>query len=252
MAEQARQKGNVLAKLRGLFPSLREFLTAAQISEQINEQIFAVSSYKIFTAAFVLSMVCLSTFAAIQQFVIIPSAISNGYIFKDASSQTSDLQILDIRNGYTIQEVVRLLTVWGDKGRLGYVILEMIDMIVFPVAYRLAALVLLNNMVKSATLSFPTWSRYLKFLPAIPLYISKIDFIENFLHFVIIFGYQVDHSQGEQFFLQLNWWRKIIKISSVVNTVKWLVVKAGCVVFLWLWTVVRAGGLMKKSKDRVA
>lgn len=175
--------------------------------------------------------------------------MANGY---NGNSAPIDLKILDLRNGYSVGEVTQVLAWWGTNGRLAYILIEVIDVFVYHVGYRLAFVVLFNNMVSTALQQYPSYT-ILSWCPRIPLYLAKIDMIEDLLQITLVCMYEFHASKGAErvaTFVQQDYFAKLVRISSAVNLLKWGFMKCGFVIFLYLWTVIRLGGAIKKLEKK--
>lgn len=227
-------------------PSRAELLQAIRQTERGDEAVLEILSWPVFFAAVLITTLALLSFQLIIELILVPASIANGYA---GDAPGSDLKILDLRAGYSAPEVAQLLAWWGSVGRLAYIIIEIIDLFVYHVGYRLAFVVLFNNMVTTAIKQYPTYARILKWCPRIPLYLAKIDMIEDACQIAIVCLYEYQ-GDGSAHLVQQDYFNKLVRISSGINLLKWGFMKCGCMVFLYLWTIVRIGGAISKTEKQ--
>jgi hypothetical protein len=233
-------------------PSLRELGAAVLLTESVTPKITQLTDARIMIAGVIMAGLSLISFGAIQKYFILPYSIESGYQYLDEKNASQDLQILDLRNGYSAKEAATLLATWGPNGRLAYIGIEVLDMTFYMVGYRLFGVVFLNRCVSAVLHAFPSLGvkKYLPYAPRLPLYLSKIDLLENVLQCCAVVLFQnmsktmdlASISENPNFI-------RLIKISSTVNMLKWLFLKLslGCV--LCLFTISRVGSISKKGQS---
>ena len=148
---------------------------------------------------------------AILSEMIIKESIRNGFL-----GSVNDLQILDLRNGYTPKEVANLLKTWGFAGRLFYLIIEAIDMVFYHAGYRTLFLILSNNLAAYCIKYFPSVS-FIKWFGVFPILLSRIDLFEDCAQVscVVLFDKFSDI------------WDLVVQCSSLINRTKWFAVRVG-------------------------
>jgi hypothetical protein len=109
-------------------------------------------------------------------------AIMEERIHANSSKQDAsvNLQIFDVRNGYTPDEVFATLNTWGSQGRFLYLIIEFIDCAVYILAYRGVFLVLLNYMSAQISSRWAIIAPVVSAMPLVPLFLSWVDLLEDF------------------------------------------------------------------------
>jgi len=234
------------------FPSLRELWAAVLLTESVTPKLNQLVDARIMLVGVLMSGVSLAIFSAIQQYLILPYSVEAGYQYRDEKSASQDLQLLDLRNGYNSKEAAALLATWGPKGRLAYIGIEVVDMTLYMVGYRLFGVVFLNRCIAAVLHAFPSLAgvkNYLLYVPRLPLYLAKIDLLEDFLQCAAVVLFQNMTKTMDQASISENHnFIRLIKISSAVNVLKWLFLKLsmGCV--LCLFTMSRVGSIAKKGE----
>lgn len=133
---------------------------------------FRVTSWKVFTGCILLAAFSLASFRSLAS-MIEASAIREGY-----QGLPDDLLFLDLRFGYSPDEAWTLLRNWGSAGRQQYVIVEIIDCLLYHPGYRGAGLVLINRLQAAFGKRWPGL-RQTRSLAAIPFIVSTLDFWED-------------------------------------------------------------------------
>ncbi len=131
----------------------------------------------------------------------------NLYLFPSTAAkyEGKDLQPLDLRMGYTKQEVTDLFTKMGTEGRNSYSFgLNVIDSI-YPFVYTALLVLLLVLFINKLQLSNPNWS----FLIILPALIMLADFIENRIVTAMLKNYPIIKHSTAAF-------------GSAATTVKWV------------------------------
>ena len=95
---------------------------------------------------------------------------------KDASV---NLQIFDLRNGYSPIEVFSTLRAWGLKGRLLYLVIEFVDCTVYHFAYRGVFLVILNRMSDYITAKWAAAGPLVSAMSNVPFALAWVDLFED-------------------------------------------------------------------------
>eukprot|EP00457_Paulinella_chromatophora_P010037 gb/GEZN01010123.1/.p1 GENE.gb/GEZN01010123.1/~~gb/GEZN01010123.1/.p1 ORF type:complete len:273 (+),score=53.60 gb/GEZN01010123.1/:61-879(+) len=159
--------------------------------------------------------------------IINHNAISSGRY--TGTQSVSDLLILDLRHGYTSQEVIVLFLAWGRGGRLLYLAIEAIDVCFYQAGYRAATLVLCNALVNS--LQAQGWSgrtdgvsKILHFFPFLPIFLARLDALEDLLQVGLVVLFELLGSVSVD---SSGVWDFLLNLSSSVNKTKWLCVHLG-------------------------
>ena len=110
---------------------------------------------------------CLSTFIVLEKQI------------HANSSPTANLQIFDLRNGYSPDEVYSTLQAWGFQGRMLYLVIEFVDCTVYHFAYRGAFLVILNRMSDQISKRWRAASPIVSAMSNVPFFLAWIDLFED-------------------------------------------------------------------------
>jgi hypothetical protein len=186
---------------------------------------------------------CLILFQGIIQLCLIPFAQANGF-----RGNASQLLVLELRfDGYTSDEVYQFFENIGTLGRLSYVLVELLDMVVFQVAYRIAFLILVNNVASRAESLYPQLGNIFFLSSRLPLYIAKIDVLEDILILILTISFETNTGLSDHSLRMRDWFIKLVRITS---TITWLKFKSlqllGCV-FVLLFTIARLGSISSRS-----
>ena len=133
---------------------------------------YRVISWKVFAGCVLLAAFSLASFRSLAS-MIEASAIQEGY-----QGLPDDLLFLDLRFGYSPDEAWSLLRNWGSAGRQQYVVVEIIDCLLYHPGYRGAGLVLINRLQAGFGKRWPGL-RQTRYLAAIPFLVSTLDFWED-------------------------------------------------------------------------
>jgi hypothetical protein len=116
------------------------------------------------------------------------------------------------------------MNAWGHTGRLKYLIIEAIDLIFYHNAYRLAFLVIINRLMDAFINEFPKYS-WLVWLGLVPVILSRIDVLEDAFQVLITL-----FSDADPNFFSTSYFAPMVRISSVINQTKWIVVRTGSII----------------------
>jgi hypothetical protein len=83
--------------------------------------------------------------SSLTTFNLLTSAIDNGSLASGFKGDIHELLIFDLRNGYTPTEVLKTLQAWGTRGRIKYLIIELIDCTFYHSGYRALFVVIINR-----------------------------------------------------------------------------------------------------------
>jgi len=233
-------------KRRQILPTWNDFMGAVILSESANSKSLALTSWNVFAGAMVLTWLCLAFFISMQEFFLTPEAEKNGY--KIVLSKEEDLKVLDRREGYSVATVAGLLTWYGTRGRLAYIVFEVVDMLFFQVGYRIAALVLVNNVVTKAATLYPTYASRLKLISRLPIYLAKVDVLENLFQIVVVLTFELNYKRVNV--TDLPWFFHLVLISSTLNQAKWMLAKTMGVTYLVVLALQRVGSAALASKKK--
>eukprot|EP00291_Cryptomonas_curvata_P026796 CAMPEP_0172168040 /NCGR_PEP_ID=MMETSP1050-20130122/9911_1 /TAXON_ID=233186 /ORGANISM="Cryptomonas curvata, Strain CCAP979/52" /LENGTH=204 /DNA_ID=CAMNT_0012838907 /DNA_START=9 /DNA_END=620 /DNA_ORIENTATION=- len=153
-------------------------------------------------------------------------AVIEARIHANSSKQdeTVNLQIFDVRNGYTPEEVFATLNAWGSQGKFLYLIIEFIDCAVYTLAYRGVFLVLLNRMSAQISSRWAMIAPVVSIMPAIPLFLSWVDLLEDLGQVAMLLTLPAAASSAP--------WSLLVRTASAINLTKWTIVRAGTPLFL--------------------
>jgi hypothetical protein len=130
----------------------------------------SVTDWSFFFVCAVAVPVCLSSFSLIEARIHANSS---------KQDESVNLQIFDVRNGYTPEEVFATLRAWGFQGKFLYVVIELIDCAVYILAYRGVFLVLLNRMSAAISSRWAMIAPIVSVMPAVPLFLAWVDLFED-------------------------------------------------------------------------
>jgi hypothetical protein len=170
-------------------PSFRDLLAAVLLTESVTPKLSELRDVRVLYAGAVICGLSVTSFYLISKFLIEPYSIQGGYQFRDEKSAREDLKIFDSRYGYSVKEAAALLTVWGPLGRLAYIGFLVVDSTLFLYGYRLVGVVFLNRCVSTILDLYPSL-HVLRLFPRLPLYLAKIDSLENLLAFLFVLLFQ--------------------------------------------------------------
>ena len=215
-------------------------------SESVTSATTKVRSYRVFMVASFWSVLCLVCFQGIIKCCILPFAQANGF-----SGNESQLLILELRfDGYSSDEVYQFYENIGTLGRLSYVLFQLVDLIVFQLAYRIAMLVLVNNVASRAESIYPQFGNKFFLASRIPLYIAKVDVLEDILIIILTLMFETNAGRADQSLVKRDWFIKLVRITSTITWIKFKSLQLlGCV-FVLLWTIARLGGIASRSLTR--
>jgi hypothetical protein len=204
------------------------------ISTFDRDKIYAIKSNALLglsVAAVIISLVSFELLSKAIKAVAAPSS--------DAAAPF-DLTILDVRHGYTVNEVNDLMIAWGLHGRMIYVIIEAIDVFLYMTAYRATFIIVMNHLsgLFSATYSFPK-ARYFAMLP---ICLSMIDIAEDIGQVFLTVFFTRAH-------MNTVWWRIAVNITSTINLIKWTVVRLGSAATLIIIVACGVGRLLSRPKE---
>ena len=140
-----------------------------------------------------------------------PRAEAAGY-----AGDPADLLILDLRNGYTADEVSRVLGAWGPHGRLNYLAIEAIDVLFYHFGYRGVGLVLANRGVRACMARWPALLAAAPALAALPIVLAWLDFGEDVLQVAAVGAYEAGAAAAAP-----QAWAALIATASAANVTKW-------------------------------
>ncbi|KAG2495993.1 hypothetical protein HYH03_005917 [Edaphochlamys debaryana] len=101
---------------------------------------YAVTSWPFFAVCAGAAAASLASFDLLSN-EMLAAAAENGF-----AGDATALQILDLRGGYSAEDVGTALGAWGAKGRALYLAIEAIDVTAYMCGYRGAFLVLMNRL----------------------------------------------------------------------------------------------------------
>ena len=146
-------------------------------------------------------------------------ALETGIAAAAYARDAAGLTVFDRRNGYTAAEAAAVLRAWGPRGRLAYLAIEAVDTFVYLVAYRAAALVLLNRARGALAAASPPWLRAaMRMFARAPLLVAALDTAENVGQSALTLAYHVSGGGVAR----APWWRALVAASSAANVAKWL------------------------------
>eukprot|EP00879_Flechtneria_rotunda_P009835 GHRR01010287.1.p1 GENE.GHRR01010287.1~~GHRR01010287.1.p1 ORF type:complete len:191 (+),score=42.95 GHRR01010287.1:166-738(+) len=173
-------------------------------------QLNRVKSWTFAGLCAVAAVTCLLLFKNLQS-QINAAAAANGY-----TGPSDKLKVLDLRFGYSPDEVEKLFRAWGPRGRQVYVMTELLDILVYFAAYGGLFLVLFNRLGALAALKTSFGGLRDSYIWVMLLVV--IDAVENCLQLLLVLKYSSSSSLPA-------WWYSAVKLSSSVNQLKWWVVR---------------------------
>ena len=199
-----------------------------QQSAKIEEKTLSLKSFKL--AVFGLFL----TVSSLTIFNVLTSSIVKGSIHNGIKDHVNELLIFDLRNGYSVTEVIKTLDSWGSSGRIKYLIIEAIDCIFYHSGYRALFVVLVNNLLQIFTNIFPKFTSF-KWLGLLPIGLSYLDFIEDFCQVFFTSFYQIVTKSAKTSSI----FTTAVQLGSFFNQFKWLTVKtASTLIFLILISII--------------
>ena len=202
------------------------FSSSFQLLSRFDEETSNLKSMKLFGLAFGLTALSLISFNVISQKIIAYSL----------SGSPAELLILDLRNGYTVNEVLELFKNWGTQGRLLYLLIELIDVCFYHVGYRTAFLILLNHLTTQVEKLTNIYS--FRYFAAFPIILALIDTLEDVGQVILTATYNENIAANQ-------WWQILVQVSSTINQTKWAFVQVGTVGFALLFIVFLIGNVVK-------
>ncbi|KAG2444108.1 hypothetical protein HYH02_009050 [Chlamydomonas schloesseri] len=207
-----------------------------------------VRSWSFAAVCAVLVAVSLATFDLLSNGIA--KAASEGG-FSTADPEDPVLVILDRRFGYTPSEVTTAMKAWGPRGRILYVAIEAVDVLIYMTAYRGLFVALFNRLASLAATVVAAasggggrsgggvarataWLLHHVAVPW-PVILSYIDVLEDAFQLSVVAWY---HYQWELPALvpgavagsvdsKVAAWRVLVNAASVVNMIKWMTVYSG-------------------------
>ena len=169
---------------------------------------------------FVATALCLAKFTYLENDIHTLS-VANGYV---GQNDEEDLLIFDRRFGYKVDTVHDLLNTWGPDGRLRYLLIELVDVLIYFPSYRGTFLVLTNQLLSTFVARFPSLS-FVRRFALLPIVLAMIDFAEDLgqVTFTVVY----DRWGDDHDLLTNVYWRYTVVASSWANQAKWWTVRAG-------------------------
>eukprot|EP00775_Hariotina_reticulata_P003076 gene3076-3355_t len=149
-----------------------------------------------------------------------------------------ELEVPDLRFGYSADELTKLFETWGPEGRQWYLVTEAIDVFAYIPSYTLAFTVLLTLL--GAVASRKTGLVVLRRAHLWPLILGVVDWVEDALQVLLVNSY-VDKGQALP-----GWWAAVVPAASAVNQFKWWIVRAG-VLFMVLLVAAAAAPRLRPT-----
>mmetsp|Transcript_71435 Transcript_71435/g.190789 ORF Transcript_71435/g.190789 Transcript_71435/m.190789 type:complete len:214 (+) Transcript_71435:10-651(+) len=149
-------------------------------------------------------LICSLFFAILEDELISASSLKN---------EAARLDIFDRRFGYGAAEVHSTLQAWGMRGRLLYLIIELLDGALYIFAFRGAFLVLYNRMANVIEDLHPKLSLIAHAMTYIPILIGFFDMLENMAHVIMTLHMATTSTSFA--------WILIVRFGSTMNTLKW-------------------------------
>lgn len=215
-----------------------DLLSLFKQSTKLEENTLNINSWKLAAVAFIVTALSLTSFN------VLTSGIVNGAVSSGYTGDIDKLLIFDLRFGYKPEDVITTLKDWGSQGRIKYLIIEFIDCVFYHAGYRALFVVIINNLLKAFTNTFPNFIK-LKVLGLIPVGLAILDFTEDFFQVLFTGSYELFSKSIET----SPYFPVLINLGSFVNQVKWLTVR-GASISILLIGMVTLFGYLKNSFSR--
>lgn len=178
---------------------------------------------------------------ALKLFNILISRINDFSTLNNFQGHKDLIGILDLRNGYSAEEVIETFNFWGADGIYHYLAIELIDVTIYFSAYRTLFVIVLNHLYSHLITFYPSLS-FMKWLALGPTLLSWIDLLEDTCQVLVCLSYLHAKSVTSQI-----WWTNLIYLSSSINQIKWMTVKMALSLFV-LSLIITVVGFFTRRK----